>query len=273
MRTNKRNLIIYIVGLAVSILLLGLYFINPQSPWCTIFVSVGASGIGAVILACFIEWSNEKTRYENRQDIRKTKFHLVVVLATRLLERLAFCYFKRKENIFSVRDRETCYRIAYDEFWDELYKQEEYLEQLLLADTAPLIAPIRLPDKEIRRLCESFSNFIDARIPEFITFEAAGYFSDEEISALEGAGTHSYFVRHNEDILDVEELKEIFSTLTQIREFEFLKTTVFYYKGRRIEYFSSQKQTVKDLKFSEEDIKNSISVLEREEYPTISSND
>lgn len=273
MQINKRNLWIYAIGLVLSLALLGLYFINPQNPWCTISVSVGASGIGAVILAWLIEWSNEKTRAEHRKSVRMAKFYLVDVKATRLLERLALCYFKRRENIFSVRDRQTCYRITYDEFWDELYSQEEYLEQLLLADTAPLIATIRMPDNQIRRLCESFSKFIDARITEFITFEAAGYFNDDEISALENAGTSSYFARHNEECLDVEELKAVFDTLTQIKEFEFLKTTVFYCKNRRVEYLSSKKRTIKDPKFSEEDRKNAVSALEREEYPAISSND
>ena len=98
MRINKRNRIIYGLGLLISVLLLGLYFINPQNPWCTISVSVGASGIGAVILAWLIEWSNEKTRAESRKAIRLSKLYLVDFFATRLLDRLVFGYFRKREN-------------------------------------------------------------------------------------------------------------------------------------------------------------------------------
>ena len=57
---SSGNFIIYIISLAVSIVFIGLGFIPCESfsTWATLFMSVGASGIGAVILAFFIERSN-----------------------------------------------------------------------------------------------------------------------------------------------------------------------------------------------------------------------
>ena len=66
MKTSKRNLCIYIIGLAISILLLGLYFIDINNPWCIMCCSIGASGVGAVILAWLIEDSNNR-RLENEK--------------------------------------------------------------------------------------------------------------------------------------------------------------------------------------------------------------
>ena len=73
MKTNKRNLIIYIIALVLSGLCIGLYFIEPNNPGCILSCSVGASGIGAVLLGYFLERANninkEKSLLKNRKDI------------------------------------------------------------------------------------------------------------------------------------------------------------------------------------------------------------
>lgn len=272
MRINKRNLIIYGVGLLISVLLLGLYFINPQNPWCTISVSVGASGIGAVILAWLIEWSNEKTRAEHRKTVRIAKFHWLDYNAIRLLERIVFSYFKKRENIFKSRDKDVCYKITFDEIWNELYKQEEYIESLLPIENQKVLSAVKSTDNELRRRCKNFTNHVSNRLSELITFEAVGFFDSREIELLREAGALSWQVVDCEESLAVEELEALFKSLADIKEFKYLKTIVFYYKGRKVDYLSSQKMVLKESYFSEEDRKNAVSALEREEYPAISSN-
>lgn len=73
MKIPKSNLIIYGIALVVSIILIGLFFINYENPFCIISGSIGASGVGAVFLAGFIENSNnhiqEKLKKNKRQSI------------------------------------------------------------------------------------------------------------------------------------------------------------------------------------------------------------
>ena len=266
-KMNKRNIIIYILGLLLSFALLGLYFINPQNPWCTIFVSVGASGIGAVILAWLIEWSNEKTRAESRKAIRLSKLYLVDFFAIRLLERLVFGCFRKREKIFNARDKKTCYRITFDELWKELHEQEYYLDLLRMTVDTSLPDSLQATDKEICKICESFSKYLDSNIAEFITFEAAGYFSDSEISSLRSVKWLIQYVYQNEDGLDENGLKHIFDCLTEFKEFDYLKTMVFYYKDRKVDYVSSRKD--KEPHFSDEDRNAAVSASERKSYPAI----
>lgn len=69
---SSGNFIIYIISFAVSIVFIGLGFISCESfiLWATLFMSVGASGIGAVILAFFIERSNNK---RDKQELVKNR--------------------------------------------------------------------------------------------------------------------------------------------------------------------------------------------------------
>ncbi len=269
MRENKRNFWIYLIGFILSFLFLGLYFIAPQSPWCTISVSVGASGIGAVILAGFIEWSNKKTRDESRKAIRLSKLYLMDFFATRLLERLVFGYFRKREKIFNARDKKTCYRITFDELWKELHEQEYYLGMLRMTEDTSLPDSLQATDKEICKICESFSKYLGSNIAEFITFEAAGYFNDSEISSLRSVKWLIQYVYQNEDGLDENGLKHIFDCLTEIEEFGYLKTIVFYYKDRKVDCISSKKMTSKEFYFSEEERNNAVSALKGKNYPGI----
>ena len=70
MKISKRNLLIYIIGGVLSFTLLGLYFIDKDNPWCIICCSIGASGIGAVILAWLIEDSNNRRMVDEKKKTR-----------------------------------------------------------------------------------------------------------------------------------------------------------------------------------------------------------
>ena len=65
------NMYIYICGAILSGGFLALYFIDPMSPWCIVFCSIGASGIGAVLLAWLLEISNNRRETREKEATRK----------------------------------------------------------------------------------------------------------------------------------------------------------------------------------------------------------
>lgn len=65
---NIGNFFIYLGGLLLSILLMGLYFIDPINPWCVVCCSIGASLIGAVVLGYLIELGNARSRQTQNKN-------------------------------------------------------------------------------------------------------------------------------------------------------------------------------------------------------------
>ena len=71
------NFIIYIIGVMVSSLLIGLYFIDHNKPGWILCCSIGASGIGAVLLAYFIDLgANQRENKILKRYIDSLKFTL-----------------------------------------------------------------------------------------------------------------------------------------------------------------------------------------------------
>lgn len=60
---------IYGIGLAISLLLIGLYFIDKDNAWCILFCSVGASLIGAIVLGFSIDCINLNNKTEQSKRI------------------------------------------------------------------------------------------------------------------------------------------------------------------------------------------------------------
>lgn len=75
MKISKSNLIIYIIACIVSLICIGLFFIDKDSAWCILSCSIGASGIGAVVLALTLEISNNKIKED--QDIKKERSRIL----------------------------------------------------------------------------------------------------------------------------------------------------------------------------------------------------
>lgn len=71
MKISKSNLVIYIIALVISVVCIGLFFIDKDNSWCIVSCSIGASGIGAVLLALTIEISNNTTK--EFKDIAKER--------------------------------------------------------------------------------------------------------------------------------------------------------------------------------------------------------
>lgn len=263
MKISKRNLVIYILGLAISLLLLGLYFIAPDSPWCIVSCSIGASGIGAVVLAYFIEWSNEKTKEENKRAIRASKLYSIETKAIRLLERIALYYFKKRAELIGEGRKVNCHKISYSELWRELFEQEKYCESLNNIDLEEVTQSTLSSEKSIRRNARSMADHISHKLSEIKMFEAVGYFNSSESGLLADAGFSCYEAAYTSDELDIEGLEMTYSYLTEIKELEFIKDIIIYCKGRYVIHVSAKKKMPDGDKITDDDIKSAITSSDR----------
>ena len=114
------NLLIYIIGLIISVSLIALSFIfSSENNWRAIFGGTGASGIGAVLLGYFIERANncrlEKEKLRTREklvsaidsDIVQIMCHEVLLLEKEQNE--FFCSTKGKTLYDIIEDVEKIY--------------------------------------------------------------------------------------------------------------------------------------------------------------------
>jgi len=76
----------YSIPLFFSIILIGLFFINKESPWCIVSCSIGASLFGAILLAYFIELSNNRRQQKEILEFRKEKLSIINFYLSRILE-------------------------------------------------------------------------------------------------------------------------------------------------------------------------------------------
>lgn len=79
MKIGKSNLIIYIIAGIVSLICIGLFFIDKNNAWCIVSCSIGASGIGAVLLSVTIELSNNNKQEKTIQNDRKIILYPVIL--------------------------------------------------------------------------------------------------------------------------------------------------------------------------------------------------
>ena len=66
---KKLHYIIYSCGVAISLILIGLFFICPENPWCVVSCSTGGSLIGAVVLGFFIDLSNAMSKAAHNKRV------------------------------------------------------------------------------------------------------------------------------------------------------------------------------------------------------------
>lgn len=263
MKVNKKNLVIYIFGLAISLLLLRLYFIAPDSPWCIVSCSIGASGIGAVILAFFIEWSNEESKEENKKAIRASKLYSIKTKAIRLLERIALYYFNKRAELIGEGRKVSCHKISYSELWKELLEQEKYCESLNDIDLEEIMQSTLSTEKSVRRNARSLADHISHKLSEIKMFEAVGYFNSSESGMLADAGFSCYEAAYSSDELDIEGLEITYSYLTKIKELEFIKDITIYCKGKYVIHISPKEKMPDSDKITDNDIKSAITSSDR----------
>ena len=98
MGIRQANFVIYVVGFIISASLIGLYFIKPCLPILIVFCSIGASGIGAVLLAYFIDLSNEFRNEKNKQELTRKIFSLLIFFFDEYINETKKCI----EKIYSI---------------------------------------------------------------------------------------------------------------------------------------------------------------------------
>ena len=131
MKIGRRNFWIYLVGLVVSIILLGIYFIDYQNQWCILSCSVGASGIGAVILAFFIEDSNNRKVAHEKQKTRDELISPILSDLTRIVCMEALIIEQENEELKQRIENKTLVEII-----REICKY--YDSEMLACPTIPL---------------------------------------------------------------------------------------------------------------------------------------
>ena len=153
---------------------------------------------------------------------------------------------------------------------EEYIEWEEYIGEVIFPPE------LHAMDREILGRYESFGAHLKSNIYEFIVLEAAGDFSVDEIEILKKANYSIQDSCQRKGVLDTSDFEFVFSELLKIGELAHFKTMDFYYKNGRVDCISShlsQPLNSKEFHPSEEDRKNAISALEREDYPVISGKD
>lgn len=257
---SKGNFWIYIVGLVISFLFIGLYFINPENAFLTVLMSVGASLVGAIVLAYFVDYFNCKNQDEKTAKIRYGKLDVIEVGAIALFERIAYWYFRKRFDIFSYNNADKCHKITFKEFWDEVEKLEDKCSQCFMSDGFSMLQKEKLSqiNKSIIAKCNQFGTLIANQENNLTLFEAAGYFSNDEVLSLMAAKSYSEELGHFVDALETDSIKCIFEQLLEIPELQHIESMVVYYKDKSTAYETSKFKRRYRKNISEEDIANAI---------------
>ena len=240
MKLDKKNIIIYSVGLAISIILIALYFLSPNSPWCIVLCSIGASGLGAVVLGFLIEWANNTTNKSQRDLIRATKLEQITIMANNLLRKVVKNYFHKRIEVCNDLDKVSCYKISYSSLWCELKKLEHSLKEQYLENTAKK-KQIKSINDDLLSACVMLSEVISYKKEELVIFQATGCFNDNDSNILTSVRCSSTKVAQSkkESFLNYEELHNIFEFLVMLPEFVDFSSRKYYFKENQIDYESN----------------------------------
>lgn len=241
MKIRKENLWIYIGGLIISIILLGLYFIDTDNPWCIMSCSIGASGVGAVILAALIENSNEIYVKKTTDDLRENKLSAVGFELLFVLTSTIDCYYQMQFEVLNEPGSDKCQRITYDELWSELEVQCGKWKSIINGETVfSNMDEKKAKAKDIyyhlSKCYEIFGRELKDKENEFKNYEVAGTFSPEEVQDISMAIRVSKYVLYDEYELNYLFMKQLFDRCTGIKELSYFKDMVFEYKDKKISH-------------------------------------
>lgn len=197
-----RNFIIYIVALVISIACIGIGFIEDPcfETWATVFISIGTSEFGAVLLAFFIERSNNKRQRMRIKAFRKNQIKKFLFDLKFVLNRTVWYFMKS----FSLLDRSYSanqyYVLSYDEIWKR-YKDLNDKYNILLSDNNFFYGKIKDTIYNItnnivsyyRTLLDSVKD-INATI---VIYEGQGYFNHNEVLIFQCAMSYLYFFNND----------------------------------------------------------------------------
>lgn len=228
---------VYIVAGIVSIVLISLFFINSQNPWCIVSCSIGASGVCAVLLAIFIELANHKATEKNKKLVRREQFKIFNALLSSLLQQMAIYVFEQKRLLDKFLNKEslkegTLYCISIDSLLnglDQLRNNKSLSDKKrnrIKSDLYGKASAMFTTSKNIYNILSELNHSIKV-------FEAMEYFTSEDIRHLKSL-EYSFQIINTKDDMFVYALKIAFDSMLKIEEFKKLKDYKAYYKDGKV---------------------------------------
>lgn len=257
------NFIIYSVGLLISFAFLGVYFINPENHILVVLMSIGASLIGAIVLAFSIEWSNQKNVEKHKSAVRMNQLRSLMYRLNFVLNRTAWLFFEVKKLTDKALNQETIeddkvYFITFENLWVGL-KNLITIYEFTFFDNDTYAPTVTKIDKITQNAIDSYHNIFDyaSEVSDSMkTFEATGYFTSNETEAIKTVVTTLTILFRNDHFI-YQGVDLMFSNLSQIQEFAYFNECKFYYKNGEV---VEQKQIAK-LQLTQEKISTAIEIL------------
>ena len=236
---SKGNFWIYIVGLVVSGGLIGVYFIEPENCVLTVLMSIGASLVGAIVLAYFIELSNNKVQQKNKDEVRRTKTILLLRQAGFVFERTIWYYFRLLFDVLHKENKDKCHEIYYKELWEELtLASKEVFNRFNQGDEYSIEDYVKYQqfNEIIVGYYKSLMVYVEDIEKDIGVFEAVGYFSHEEAKTISAIKKWLGTINISNDSLLVDDAKGVFELIMdlQVEETSCIQYLPYYWKDGEV---------------------------------------
>ena len=261
--TNKKilgvyNFLVYLIGCLVSIAFIAIGFIKEEAfkDWAEVFLYVGTGGIGAVVLAYFIELSNNKRDDKNKTQHRSemlasSKFYLYL-----LIERMFWAYNRIEIEVLKKRKNENTYKMRLDVFIEKLEKFAKDIDKnsyafLCSGDDKIISNLLNCTESKI----EMFKNQIVLLSDKFRVAEKSEFFSKQEIDELTSVAIvlNDFIYTYSGWATNLYCIKGAFDSLFKIKEFLELKDMMLFYQDKTVSF-----KVLHNIGISEEDKQNAI---------------
>lgn len=198
---DKRNFIVYIITFIISVLLIGLSFINPSLPGWALCSSLGTGGLGSVLVAYFIDLSaNKREKDIFNKYLNNLRYHLFCSYGN-----IINCLQDKNEKIFC--DTKIDMNNVFGTNFERLIRhfQAKYPMYNKAGLTEPSIKEMEL----VHHLRFIFSNMGKLQIDimdicghrfEFISY---GYLDDGEIDSLNMINNTINSIQKHERLYDI----------------------------------------------------------------------
>lgn len=231
---NKLNAKIYFWGLVLSVAIVVPYLFWQYPIW-TILCSIGASGVGAVLLGFFIERANNQNEKKRIDLFRNNKLNMIMFQATHTLERTGYWYYRIIQEVIKKDKSNKCFCISYDVLWSKFEEIENDWAKTYFSDSYSY-ETLKNMNNCVKSICakyNSLSEMLSVLIQNIDSYEANGFFSHKEVSSLKGAMFCASGLFFDESNFEFSNMKNVFEALTSVKEFSTLKNAKIYYCNKK----------------------------------------
>ena len=232
---NKLNAKIYFWGLVLSVAFVVPYLFWQCHPLWTILCSIGASGVGAVLLGFFIERASNQIEKKRIDLFRTNKLNTIMLQATHSLERTGYWYYRIIQEVINNDKSNKCFCISYDVLWNKFEEIENDWAKTYFFDlySAEALKNMINSLKSIAATYNSLSEMLSVLIRNIDSYETDGFFSHEEVSSLRSAMFCASGLFFDESTFEFSRMKNVFEALTSVKEFSTLKNAKIYYCNKK----------------------------------------